>query len=183
MEQQRNLTTSQRESLDLSDRIDGWGADLDPNDRPGVPRDKAPSVGVDALYPSIEQQIPRVKIHKSTEHGRMPPVFGTSAPPEWVSGLIRDYAYTFSEGRLKHWLLLMAADRVNMIEGLVKDLAHGHVPNIWKEMGLGSELKYNRESFKKKAAFVGVAALALGTLLLVRNAKSRVTYLEPGLAE
>jgi hypothetical protein len=74
-----------------------------------VPRDKAPQLGVEKLYPPIEPQVPHVKIHKSTEHGKLTPVFGTSCPPSGISGRIRDYAYTFSEGRLARWLMLMFA--------------------------------------------------------------------------
>ena len=37
-----SLSTEQRRSVDLAGRINGWGSDLDPATRPGVPRDKAP---------------------------------------------------------------------------------------------------------------------------------------------
>ena len=67
----RSLTTDERRNIDLSDRIKGWGSDLDPRVRPGVPRDKAPELGSETLYPPIEAQVPRVKIHKSTEHGQL----------------------------------------------------------------------------------------------------------------
>lgn len=173
MDHNRSLTTSERESIDLKERIQGWGADLDPNVRPGVPRDKAPMIGVDMLYTSIEPQIPKVKIHQSTEHQRMTPVFGTAAPPQFVSGFIRDYAYTLSEGRISHWLLLLAADRINVVEDFFKDLSRGHVPNLWKEMGLSTELKYNRKSFQKKAAVVGIGAIALGALMIMRGSQKR----------
>jgi hypothetical protein len=56
---------------------------------------------------------------------------------------MREMAYLYSEGRMLRWLTLMAADRVNMIEDIVNDLAHGHIPNIPKEMGIRSELRYN----------------------------------------
>src|SRR4051812_22242988 len=78
----RALNTNERLSLDLSKDIRGWGSDLDPNDRPGVPMDKAPDLGVEHLYLDIEPQIPKFKIHKSTEHARLTPVFGTSCPPK-----------------------------------------------------------------------------------------------------
>jgi hypothetical protein len=157
----RALTTQQRESIDLSSAIPGWGSDLDPANRPGVPRDKAPGIGVEHLYPDIEQQEARVKIHKSTEHARLTPVFGTTCPPKGLSGMLRDIGYKFSEGRLARWLTLMAADRVDVVEGIVSDLAHLHVPNIPKEMGLKSELKHNPAGLAKKAAIVGVCVIAL----------------------
>ena len=118
----RGLTTQDRQSIDLSDRIAGWGSDLDPAMRPGVPRDKAPEIGNEFLYPdSIPQQEATVRIHKSTEHARLTPVFGTSCPPSGLSGKMRDAAYRHSEGKFQRWLTLMLADRVNVVEGLIDD--------------------------------------------------------------
>ncbi|HWI39954.1 MAG TPA: hypothetical protein VNX25_00535 [Verrucomicrobiae bacterium] len=156
------LTTREREQTDLSGTIRGWGSDLDPAMRPGVPYDKAPLIGVETLYPPIPQQIPKFRIHKSTEHRKLTPVFGTSCPPTGLSGRIRDYAYQFSEGRLAHYLTLMVADRVNVVEDIVADLSRGHIPNIPKEMGLATEWRYNREAFIRKTAVVaGCTALLL----------------------
>ena len=160
----RNLSTDERRNVDLSASIKGWGSDLDPQRRPGVPRDKAPQLGGETLYPPIEQQVPRFKIHKSTEHAKLTPVFGTSCPPTGISGRIRDYAYTFSEGRLARWLMLIFADRVNVVEGLVDDLAHGHIPNIPKEMGVKSEMKYNPVGFAKKVAITTACVVAVVAL-------------------
>jgi hypothetical protein len=167
----RSLTTDQRQRVDLSSDIKGWGSDLDPRVRPGVPRDKAPQLGVEQLYPPITRQIPRIKIHKSTEHGRLTPVFGTSCPPTGLSGRIRDFGYKFSEGRLSRWITLMFADRVNVVEDVLNDLAHGHVPNIPKEMGIKSELKYNAAGFAKKAAVTVVCVAALIAYSRARRAR------------
>lgn len=156
----RALTTSERRSVDLSGTIRGWGSDLDPATRPGVPMDKAPDIGVETLYPIFEQQVPRGKVHKSTEHGKLTPVFGNVCPPRGLSGLIRDFAYNFSEGRLSHWILLMAADRVDMVEELILDLSRLRIPNIPSEMGLTAELKYNRKGLAKNVAVVGLGAVA-----------------------
>jgi hypothetical protein len=156
-----SLSTEQRRSVDLADRINGWGSDLDPATRPGVPRDKAPEIGVESLYPPIEQQVPRVKIHKSNEHGKLTPVFGTSCPPQGLSGAIRDFAYRFSEGRLAHWQVLMLADRVNVVEDILGDLAQLRVPNLVKELGLGAQWRYNRAGFVKGAAIAGLCVVGL----------------------
>jgi hypothetical protein len=169
----RSLSSDERRRVDLSDRIKGWGSDLDPRVRPGVPRDKAPQLGSEKLYPPIEPQVPRVKIHKSTEHAKLTPVFGTSCPPSGISGHIRDYAYTFSEGRLARWLMLIFADRVNVVEGLVDDLARGHIPNIPKEMGVKSEMKYNPVGFAKKVAIATVCVAAV-IALSRRRRRSRL---------
>lgn len=156
----RSFTTAERQALDLSSRIPGWGSDLDPAMRPGVPRDKAPELGVESLYPPFRQQVPRVKIHKSTEHGRLTPVFGTSCPPRGLSGWMRDQAYRFSEGRLARWMTLIAADRVNVAEDLLGDLAQMRIPNLVREIGLQSELRHNPAGLAKKAAALGLGVAA-----------------------
>ena len=162
-------TTQQRLAVDLADTIKGWGSDLDPGTRPGVPRDKAPEIGVESLYPPIEPQVARIKIHKSNEHGQMPPVFGTSCPPKGLSGRLRDMAYRLSEGRPTRWMTLMFADRVDMVEGVLADFARLRPPNVVREMGLRSEWRYNRQRMVKAAA----VAAALGAIYLLTRRKSR----------
>lgn len=158
----RSLTTEERAAVDLSATIAGWGSDLDPAVRPGVPRDKAPHIGVEHLYPeSIPRQVPKHRIHKSTEHGKLTPVFGTSCPPRGLSGALRDVAYRYSEGRVARWLTLMVADRVDVVESAAKDVASLRGPNLVREMGMRSEWRYNRNGFITKAAVVGVGLLAL----------------------
>lgn len=169
----RGLTTSDREQIDLSGTIKGWGSDVDPQMRPGVPYDKKPMLGAEALYPPIPQQVTKVKIHKSTEHAKLTPVFGTSCPPKGLSGKIRDFAYKFSEGRLSHWLTLLVADRVDVVEGVIEDLAHGHLPNIPKEMGLRSEWRYNRGPFIKKTAVVVGCSALLVMMWQMRSRRAR----------
>ena len=176
MEQQKVLTsptTQDRESLDLSNQIIGWGADLEGENRPGVPRDKAPNVGIESLYIDTEQQIPHHRIHKSTEHRQLTPVFGSTCPPRGLSGLMRDVAFKYSEGQWAHWLTLMAADRVDMVEHIFTDLAKGQLPNFWKEMGLSAELKYNRKNFERKVAIAGVGLLALTGIFIAAKAAKR----------
>lgn len=131
----RSLTTAERASVDLASTIRGWGSDLEPQSRPGVPRDKRPELGREHLYPNIVQQEPPFKIHKSTEHGQLTPVFGTSCPPRGLSGMLRTLGYQFSEGRLARWLTLMFADRIDVAEGVLSDFAHLRVPNVVKEWG------------------------------------------------
>lgn len=166
------LTTQQRQAVDLSRNIKGWGSDLDRAMRPGVPRDKAPELGVESLYPPIVQQVPRTKIHKSTEHQRLTPVFGTSCPPYGLSGRIRDFGYTFSEGRLSRWMTLLFADRVNVLEDVLSDLARGRVPNVAREMGLRSEFRYNRAGLARKAAVAGLCVAAY--IVYSRQRRSRI---------
>ena len=91
-------------------------------------------------------------------------MFGTSTPPSGLSGMIRRGAFKYSESHWAHWLMLMGADRVNMVEGIVQDLARARIPNIPAEMGMRSEWKHNRKGLVTKLAVtaaIGAAAFAL----------------------
>jgi hypothetical protein len=70
-----------------------------------------------------EPQQTEVEILQSTEHFRRPPVFGTTVPPRGISGWMRRRAFVHSENDLRHWLMLLAADRVDAVEGLAADAA------------------------------------------------------------
>ena len=163
--------TTRRRETDHSARIAGWGSDLDPATRPGVPRDGAPDIGAERLYIDVTPQVPPHRIHKSTEHAQLTPVFGTSCPPRGLSGRLRDTGYKFSEGRLARWMTLMLADRVDMFEGLVHDFVRLRPPNVIRETGDATEWRYNRKGVIKAAT---VSAVLIGAaLLLVRAGRRR----------
>jgi len=163
-------TTTAIAPVDTS-KIKGWGVDADPNNDPTYPyreRDRDPGLSSDWERPP--QQQPDVEILKSIEHKRLPAVFGTSTPPSGVSGMMRRAAFRWSESNWIHWLMLMGADRVNVVEGVVQDLARAKIPNIPAEMGIKSELRHNKAGFAKKVAVtVAVSAVAYG-LLKARSA-------------
>lgn len=125
---------------ELVSRIPGWGADLDPSKRPAVPKEKRPPNGTGAHWKEPERMIPKVRIHKSTEHQHLTPVFGTTCPPRLLSGLLRDFAYRYSEGRSIHWLTLLFADRVDVLESAVIDLFKGKPDRPIRESGLRAEI-------------------------------------------
>jgi hypothetical protein len=130
-------------SDDLRARIPGWGVDLDPNDRPSVPRMKFDPAATGAHWDLPEQQPERWPRERSIEHGRLTPVFGTSTPPRWLSGIMRRYAYrTYSEGRAAHWLLLLAADRVDAVESHLASFATLRPDNPFTETGIKSEFTH-----------------------------------------
>lgn len=109
---------------ELRARIPGWGVDLDPAVRPSVPRELADGVPAHAHWTVPEQQPELQPRERSIEHARLTPVFGTSAPLRGLSGRVRRVAYArFSEARAAHWLLLIAADRVDAVEQGVLRLA------------------------------------------------------------
>ena len=50
------VQNSRTRRLNNRPKVVGWGADLEPSVRPGVPRDKKPYLGVESLYPAIVSQ-------------------------------------------------------------------------------------------------------------------------------
>jgi hypothetical protein len=161
--------------------VPGWGVDADPGNNPTYPMrhlEDQTSRGLSWTRPS--QQQPDVEILQSIEHNRLPAVVGTSTPPSGVSGALRRYAFRRSESDWWHWLLLMGADRINVVEGVVGDLARGKIPNIPAEMGARAEWRHNRKGFVLKAGAlfaVGVAAIAASRRH--RSSKEPVELLSP----
>ena len=133
---------------ELRARIPGWGADLDPSDRPSVPKLQLDRDRTGAHWEFPERQVEHYPREKTTEHKFLTPVYGTSCPPKGLSGMIRRYAYTFSEGRMAHWLLLIGADRVDVIESSLQSLLRGHADNVIVETGVISEGK--RHGFRSR---------------------------------
>lgn len=126
-------------SEELRSRIPGWGADLDPANRPSFPREIR-SEYADRPAPDNQPELqPR---ERSIEHARLTPVFGTSAPLKGVSGKIRRVAYDrYSEGRAAHWLLLIAADRVESKAAALRSMVSLRPDNPITETGILSEYR------------------------------------------
>jgi hypothetical protein len=124
----------------LRARIPGWGADLDPHDRPSVPRLQFDPKGTGAHWEFPERQPEKWPRERSIEHKFLTPVFGTSCPPHGLSGVIRKYAYNrYSEARAAHWLLLVAADRVDSVESNLRTYLTLRPDNPITETGVLSE--------------------------------------------
>jgi len=151
--------------------IKGWGIDADPENEPTYPMKHYTGDDHRRLnYERVQQQPVTVEILKSNERPNITAVFGTSTPPSGFSGQIRRYAFSHSEGSLLHWLPLVLADRVNMIEAFIEDLGKGHIPNIIKERGWTAEWKYNKKGVIRNA-IIGTAVLAALTVVLARRKK------------
>jgi hypothetical protein len=102
--------------------IQGWGADLDPADRPAHPKERTPPRLDGIHWDQPAQQLSVVEVLVSSERPGITPVYGTSVPPSGLSGVLRRRAFKRSENDLRHWLTLMFADRVNVVEGLLSDV-------------------------------------------------------------
>lgn len=150
--------------------IKGWGVDADPTNEPTYPMKHYTGDDHRRLnYVRPPQQTRTVEILKSNERPALTAVYGTSTPPSGLSGRIRRYAFKFSEGSWGHWLPLVLADRVNVIEGIVDDLRHGYIPNIFAERGWNAEWKYNRAGAIRKVAVAVAVTSVLITMFALRN--------------
>lgn len=130
-------------SDELRQRIPGWGVDLDPADRPSYPRERDPEPQEGVHWHLPEQQPEKWPRERSMEHERLTPVFGTSCPPRLLSGAVRKLAYRrYSEGRAAHWLLLIAADRVDAWEHHLGSVLRLRPDNPVTETGIRSEVTH-----------------------------------------
>lgn len=162
-----------RKIADTYKDIPGWGIDADPENDPQYPMKRVNGADHDRLnYERAPEQPRRTEILMSNERPALPRVFGTSSPPSGLSGILRRFAFRFSEGSSGHWLTLILADRINVVEGVIDDIAHGHFPNIIEEKGWKAEWKYNRAGMVKNIA-IGLAVTSAVILLLASRKKSR----------
>lgn len=141
-------------------QIKGWGVDADPKNDPTYPmkrRTDAEQKGYTWERPPLQPVT--VEVLHSNERPNLTAVFGTVSPPTGLSGVLRRFAFKYSESSYGHWLPLMLADRVGEVEGVLEDLGRGHVPNIPGELGWKAEWKHNRQSLVKRV-LVGAALVA-----------------------
>ncbi len=142
----------------LRARIPGWGADLDPKDRPSVPKLRWQEDRSGAHWDFPERQPEKWPRERSIEHQFLTPVFGTACPPKGISGALRRYSYrTYSEGRAAHWLLLLAADRIDAWENHLRSFLTARPDNPVTETGVTSEFSRHGISsrYGKKRADAG----------------------------
>lgn len=178
-----------RSSEELRAQIPGWGADLDPADRPSYPKLRR-DLETGAHWDFPERQPELTPRERSIEHRHLTPVFGTAQPLHGVSGLIRRKAYTYGEDKTYRWLMLLGADRVDAVEHHVRSLATLRPDNPVTETGIRSELtagglssrvgqnRYDVRHHWMDPIVVGgpwalaAGAVALGGATLVRGARA-----------
>lgn len=151
--------------------IKGWGIDADEKNDPTYPLKKRTNEEQKGYsWERPPQQPVNIEVLHSIERPNVSAVFGTAMPPKGLSGRIRRYAFQYSEGSFAHWLPLILADRVNVVEGIIEDIKDGRIPNIFAEKGLKAEWRYNRTAFLKKIAITG---LVFSAAVMVLTKKSR----------
>jgi hypothetical protein len=152
-------------------QIKGWGVDANPRNDPTYPtknRNDGEHAGYSWERPP--QQPITTEILHSIERPNITAVFGTSTPPSGLSGVIRRFAFRYSESSYGHWLPLMLADRVSVVEGVLGDLKHGHVPNVFAELGWKAEWKHNRTSLVRR--ILGRVVLITATVAYFRSRRA-----------
>lgn len=168
-----NKSASKTRNLSIDPKsVNGWGVDADPNNNPTYPyrvRTEAGGKPMDWKRPVFQRT--DVEILQSVEYNRRPAVTGTTLPPRGASGRMRRAAFEYSESDWRHWLLLLGADRIDVVEGFFEDLAKGTPPDLAREMGLRAEWRHNREGLVQKVTFAAGAVL-LGYILFQKRAIS-----------
>jgi len=145
-------------------QIKGWKVDADSKNDPTYPM-KLRNDGEQAGY-SWERPLKQpltVEVMHSNERPDLTSVFGTSTPPSGLSGALRRLAFKYSESSYGHWLPLVLADRVGVVEGVLGDLKQGRLPNVFAERGLKAEWEHNRSALFRRIllrALIVSAALA-----------------------
>jgi hypothetical protein len=151
--------------------IKDWGVDADPKNDPTYPiKHRTDEEHKGYAWQRPAQQPVNIEVLHSNERPNVSAVFGTSEPPKGLSGSIRRFAFRYSEGSFAHWIPLLVADRVNVVEGIISDLRNGHIPNIYAERGGNASWKYNKKGVLKKA-LVGVVVASVAFALFRKNKK------------
>ncbi len=90
-------------------------ADENPSDRPGVPQELSPQP-----LPNAHWLVPEQQTSASTPlvgRGRhLTSVYSTANPPRGLSGLLRRLAYRVPDYRPRRWMMLVLADRIDVLE-------------------------------------------------------------------
>jgi len=142
-------------------QVKGWGVDADPENDPTYPMKKRNNGEHEGYsWERPPQQPVSVEVLHSNERPNVSAAFGTSTPPAGLSGMIRRAAFKYSESSYGHWLPLMLADRVGVVEGYLEDLTRGRVPNVFAERGWKAEWRHNRRSLLTRIAVGAVVASA-----------------------
>lgn len=134
------------------------GVDADAGSRPGVP--------MAAVQPTVRpprelvDQTHRPKPLHRAGLDRPTPVYGTAQPPHGFSGVIRKMAYAIPEHFARHWMLLLLADRVDVVE----DRAGAVAARPLEKTGMTGPARLVRQNALPLLAGLAVSAWGLRAL-------------------
>ena len=94
----------------------GWGADLPHENRPGVPRELRPPRAMGAAHWDVPEPQRTSRGSSISTTRTLTPTYSSAVPERGVSGLLRNAAYRIPEYKPRRWMMLMLADRVDVIE-------------------------------------------------------------------
>jgi hypothetical protein len=92
-------------------------------------------------------------------------VFGTACPPRGLSGALRNLAFEYSEGTARHWLTLLLADRVDVLESAAAAVLKGNPDNFIAEKGWIARLTGGDEKRRRRLKI----AAGMAAFLVVRR--------------
>ena len=138
------------------------GIDADPARRPGVPMHAPPARAEGAHWEHPERQANAEEhLHRAALE-RPTPVVGTGVPPRGLSGALRRRAYETPEHYARHWAMLLAADRLDVVEDRLGELMAGPLESA----GMHEGARRVRENPLVMAAGVVVGAWLAKKVLL-----------------
>ena len=156
------------------EHIKGWGIDADPKNDPTYPmKRRTNEEHAGYTWERPPQQPVNIEVLHSNERPNVTAVFGTSVPPSGLSGMIRRYAFKSSESSYGHWLPLILADRINVVEGILEDFREGYMPNIFAEKGGKAQWNHNRLALMEKVAIGAVLTAGMVAYFYSKNCSTR----------
>lgn len=96
--------------------IPGWGVDRRKEERPGVPRIADPQHVIGAAPPDLSQRQENERASLVSPTLSLTPIYSSVVPPRGVSGAVRKLAYRYPEYLTRRWMLLLLADRIDVVE-------------------------------------------------------------------
>lgn len=128
--------------------IPGWGIDADPDNDPAWPMRVNPTEQHKGYtWERPAQQPADVEVLHSTERPNLSAVFGNTCPPRGLSGIIRRMAFKASENQYRHWLPLVLADKIDVVENILNDWRQLRFFSYFREKGFAALWKYNKKLF------------------------------------
>jgi hypothetical protein len=84
--------------------------------RPGVPMARAAHPVANAHWTKPDRQPVSEGVIKDAGRAEFTSTFGTGQKPRGVSGALRKAAYRIPDYRVRRWLMLLIADRIDALE-------------------------------------------------------------------
>jgi hypothetical protein len=101
--------------------VSGWGVDVREEDRPGVPKETRPPEPLSNRI-AIDQQVHGPLAVRDASRP-VTPVYASAVPPRGLSGILRRAAYRVPDYKPRRWMMLLIADRIDVMEHAIVPVA------------------------------------------------------------